>query len=80
MEAHGLWSRVDHDPGYGCMHGQGAELTHQSLFVTRTKRGAAGFDPILATCIRDRDTAWQGGVSRWRAGSLTVCPNGGFPR
>ena len=33
-----------------------------------------------AACGRERDEARQGGVSRWRAGSLTVCPSGGSLR
>ena len=41
------------------------------------RRGCSNFLPTLN---RERDKAKQGGVSRWRAGSLTVYLRGEFPR
>ncbi len=46
----------------------------------RGKHGAVGLIRSPREAAASGTKAKQGGVCRWCAGSLTVCPNVGFPR
>jgi hypothetical protein len=71
---------VDH--GWGCMARYGRKAEFPTTTVSRKECGFVRweFSQFPLTRDRVRRKAKQGGVSRWRAGSLTVNLRGAFPR